>query len=174
MKITPLDIRKHEFAIRFRGCDLDEVRSFLQLVSEEYEAAMRDGGELKGRVQFLEEELTAYREREKILKNTLLSAQKMSEEIKDSAQKEAELILKEAEIKADRLISQAQVRATKIENSITELKIVKGQLRQKVQATLEMIENVIRVQAEEDEADDKLRFMKRSAEQGGADELDEP
>ena len=35
MKITPMDIQRQGFASRFRGYDVDEVRAFLNLVSEE-------------------------------------------------------------------------------------------------------------------------------------------
>ena len=40
MKLTPLDIQRHEFQQRsFRGLDSDEVRTFLIDVSEEMEPA---------------------------------------------------------------------------------------------------------------------------------------
>ena len=161
MKITPLDIDKHEFSLRFRGYEPEEVRAFLRLVAEDYESASREVMTLRARVAQIEEDLSAYKEREKILKNTLLSAQKMSEDIKARALTDADLLLKEAEVKADRIIGQAQGRATKIENSLAELKILKGQLRQKIRATVELVENVMRVQDEEDAADEKLRFLKR-------------
>jgi len=161
MKITPLDIEKHEFSLRFRGYEPEEVRAFLRLVAEDYEAVSKEVLSLRSRVSQLEEDLSAHKEREKILKNTLLTAQKMSEDMKARALTDADLLLKEAEVKADRIVAQAQGRATKIENSIAELKIIKGQLRQKVRATVELVENVMRVQDEEDAADEKLRFLKR-------------
>ena len=37
MKITPIDISGHRFAKRMRGYDQEEVRSFLNLVSAEFE-----------------------------------------------------------------------------------------------------------------------------------------
>jgi len=164
VRITPLDIQKHDFPVKFRGFDTDEVRSFLQLVAEAFEGVIKEAAGHKTRVTQLEDDLAGYREREKILKNTLLSAQKMSDDMKENARKEADLMIKEAEIKADRLVSQAQVRATKFENAISELKLMKAQLRQKLQATVEMVEHVTRLQEEEDAADDKLRFAKRRDE----------
>ena len=81
---------------------------------------------------------------------------------------------KEAELKAERIVSQAQVRATKLENSIAELKIMKGQLRQKIRGALELVENVLRVQDEEDAADDKLRVLRRSDSETADQEGNEP
>ena len=162
MKITPLDIQKHEFPVRrWGGYDPDEVRSFLQLVAEAYEEVARDVNQLQQELKHLKEELDGHREREKILKNTLLQAQGMVEEIKDRSEKQASLVVKEAEIKAERVISQAMVKATRIENSISELKILRNQLRSKLQGTLGMVESVLKVQSEEEVEDEKLRFMRK-------------
>ena len=162
MKITPLDIQKHEFpARRWGGCDPDEVRNFLQIVAEAYEEVVRDRQQLESELKRLKEELDGHREREKILKNTLLQAQAMSDEIRERAEKQASLMVKEAEIKAERLLAHAQVRASKAENSISELKILRNQLRHKLQATIGMVESVLKVQADEDAEDDKLRFLRK-------------
>src|SRR6185295_4042933 len=113
VKISPLDIQKHEFPTRrWGGYDPEEVRSFLQLVAESFEDVVRDALEGEQELKHLREELEGHREREKILKNTLLQAQSMVEEIKDRSEKQASLLVKEAEIKAERLLSQAMVRAT--------------------------------------------------------------
>jgi cell division initiation protein len=160
MKITPLDIQKHEFPVRrWSGYDPDEVRSFLQLVAEAYEEVARDVLRLQEELKHVKEELEGHRERERILKNTLLQAQGMVDEIKDRADKQAALVVKEAEIKAERLISQAMVKTTKVENSIAELKILRNHLAQKLRSTLAMVEGVLNAQAEEDAEDDKLRFL---------------
>ena len=42
MKITPIDIRQQQFGKSLRGLDPREVDSFLNLVSDELEAATRD------------------------------------------------------------------------------------------------------------------------------------
>ena len=164
MKITPLDIQKNEFPAARKGYDIDEVRAFLQLVSEEFEQALKENMELKDRVNALMEECQEYKSREKILKNTLLTAQKMSEDVKERANKEANLIIKEAELKADRVVSQAQVKATQIESSITELKIQRNQVRMRLQASIDQLQDLLRMQEDEDERDEKIQFM-RSTEQ---------
>jgi len=42
MRITPLDVRGHRFAIKLRGYDKEEVHSFLNFVSEEFEKLARE------------------------------------------------------------------------------------------------------------------------------------
>jgi cell division initiation protein len=166
MRITPLDIQKHEFPVRrFGGYDPEEVRSFLQLVAEAHEEVAREVMRLQEELKHMREELDGHREREKILKNTLLQAQGMVEEIKDRSEKQASLVVKEAEIKAERLVSQAMVKTTKVENSIAELKLLKNQLRHKLRSTLAMVESVLSAQAEEEAEDDKIRFLRKDEDQ---------
>jgi len=169
MKITPLDIQKHEFPTVRKGYDVDEVRDFLLIISEEFEGALTDLMDLRDQVSSLSEECQEFKNREKILKNTLLTAQKMSQEVKENASKEANLIVKEAELKADRIISQAQVRATKIEASITELKIQKNQMRMRVKAALEQLQELLKFQETEDVQNEKIRFMRKTEDLIGKD-----
>ena len=160
MKITPLDIQKHEFTVRrWGGFDADEVRSFLHLVAEAHEELAREAYRISEELKHATEELEGHREREKILKNTLLQAQAMSDEIKDRSGKQAELVIKEAEIKAERLVAQATVKATRVENSVSEVKILRNQLRHRLRSSIDMIESVLRAQVEEEERDGKLDYM---------------
>ena len=71
MKITPLDIEGHTFSRRMRGYDLDEVRSFLTLVSEEYEKLVVENHKLRDDVAKMQSILDEHRQREKILRETL-------------------------------------------------------------------------------------------------------
>ena len=47
MKITPIDITGHTFALKLRGFDQEEVRSFLNLVSSEFEKLISEHNALK-------------------------------------------------------------------------------------------------------------------------------
>ncbi len=62
MRITPLDIRNHSFPRRVSGYDREEVDAFLRTLAEDYEAALRQGQNLRERVNQLElrvQDLTA-------------------------------------------------------------------------------------------------------------------
>src|SRR3972149_4661418 len=66
--------------------------------------------------------LMEHEEREKILRETITTAQKMVEDLKNNAKKEAELIISEARIQADELIKKAHERVVKIQDEIYKLK----------------------------------------------------
>jgi cell division initiation protein len=89
MKLTPLDIQRHSFQTRFRGVDRDEVRTFLNLVAEEMEQLRAENEKLSEEARRLSALLTEHHEREQILKNTLVAAQRTSEELKENAKKQS-------------------------------------------------------------------------------------
>src|SRR5882724_8789213 len=108
--LTPLDIQKQTFARAFKGYNPDEVRGYLHLIAEEIEELVRNVDRLSRENAMLRDELEEHNARERILKDTLLSAQRVSEDVKANAHKEAELIVKDAELLSERLVSQAMTR----------------------------------------------------------------
>jgi cell division initiation protein len=66
-------------------------------------------------------------EKERELRETLLSAQRVIEEMKNNARKEAELIVTEAEIKGERIIADAERQLGELKSRIEEIR------RQKIQ-----------------------------------------
>jgi len=163
MKISPMDIQRQNFAVRFRGFDPDEVRTYLGLVAEEVAAIQRERDSLEHQAQTLTGLIEEHRERETILKNTLLTAQRLSEEIKETARKQAEAVVKEAEIQADRLVELAQERAHEVERGILELRSHRTGLRTDIRALLTRLTHLLDLQ-EEAELEDNLRFLKRREE----------
>ena len=105
--LTPLEIQKQQFSRVFKGYNADEVRAYLSLVAEEIENLVRDVDRLARENAMQREDLDDHSQRERILKDTLLSAQKVSEDVKANARKEAELIVKDAELLAERVVGQA-------------------------------------------------------------------
>ncbi len=166
MKISPMDIQRQTFGRRLRGFDRDEVRTFLAVVAEEVAALQRDKDEMERQLRQLEQIVNEYRERETILKNTLLTAQKASEDIRLSAQREAETVVKQAEIQGDRLLEMAQGRAHEVERGILELRAHRTGLRTDVRALIIRLTSILDLQ-EEAELEDNLRFLKRREEAAG-------
>src|SRR5208283_3302811 len=87
MRLTPLDIQQKQFPMRFRGFDVDEVYSFLELVREELEELLRENGSLKEQLARADEQLQEFRHMESTLRETLMTAQqkvvKIHEDIVD-------------------------------------------------------------------------------------------
>jgi cell division initiation protein len=169
MKLTPLDIQRHEFQQRtFRGLDRAEVRMFLNAVSEEMEHLRSDNEKMSEEVRRLTALLSEHHQREEILKNTLVAAQRTSEELKENAKKQSQMLLKEAELAADRLVEAAQSRAHEIEKDILELKMQKRQVLNSILAAIANLRNLIQLMSETEAEREKLSFLKRRADGGGS------
>jgi cell division initiation protein len=163
MKISPMDIQRQTFARRIRGLDPEEVRTYLALVAEEVAALQHERDDLARQLQHIKVLLEEHRERETILKNTLLTAQKLSEDIRDNARKQSESVVREAELQADRLIELAQSRAHEVERSILDLRSHRTAIRTDVRALITRLSHLLDLQ-EEAELEDNLRFLRRREE----------
>lgn len=138
MRITPLDIYQREFSRKnIGGLDENEVYSFLKKVGREYETLYAENKSLKDQAQRLTGQMEDYLELEKTLKQTLISAQKASGELKDNAEKEAELIIKEAELQSERILDEARSEAELIGKEIRELKKNRRMLKVELRTVLE-------------------------------------
>jgi cell division initiation protein len=122
MRITPLDIRKQPFRRVFRGFDPDAVNSFLEMVANEFETLLRQSSDFATRIKQLEEKCEGYAKIEQTLNETLLTAQKITDESRVNAQKEAELIIKDATVRAGMQENEVRQRVMQLENDLASLK----------------------------------------------------
>ena len=163
--LTPLEIQKQTFSkVLTKGYHADEVRAYLHLVAEEIERLLKDVDRLARENAMLREDLSEHNERERILKDTLLSAQKVSEDVKSNARKEAELIVKDAELLSERLVSQAQARVADLERSIQDLKMERRSARSKLKMTLDTIQQLLELDAEQEAAELPITAMFRASQ----------
>ncbi|MDQ7797726.1 MAG: DivIVA domain-containing protein [Candidatus Edwardsbacteria bacterium] len=145
MKLTPLDIRKQTFKKKpMGGLDPAEVQAFLEMVAGEFEELIRENTSLAERMQGLDGKIDDYRRMEKTLQDTLMSAQKTSDELRDNAERRGELFIKEAQFKADQIIGEARARLMDLQRQIADLKNVRSsylaKLRSLVDSHLEMLQ----------------------------------
>jgi cell division initiation protein len=166
-KVTPLEIQNHSFSKKWRGIDPVEVEAFLALVGEEIEDLTRARADLESRVRALETENTEHRERERTLRDTLLSAQRASDDIRGAARKEAELIVQQAEDSSERLTHHALQRSAEIERAIEDLKIQRTAFRLQLEKLVEVVQHVVERDRIEDEKDRPLSYLTRKGETSG-------
>jgi cell division initiation protein len=162
--LTPLEIQKQTFSRAIKGYTVDEVRAYLHLVAEEIERLVKDVDRLARENAMLREELDDHNQRERILKDTLLSAQKVSEDVRANARKEAELIVKDAELLSDRLIAQAQSRVGDLERAIQELKMERRAARNKLQTMLDTTQQLLMLDAEQEANEEPITSLFRKSE----------
>jgi cell division initiation protein len=122
MRITPLDVRKQEFKKVMRGLDSEEVYAFLNTVADEYEAVLSDNRNLRERLVSLEERLNEFKAIETNLRNTLLTAEKLTHEAKENARREASLMIREAEMEAEKAAETIRAHTSQLRREILELK----------------------------------------------------
>jgi cell division initiation protein len=154
MRIAPLDLRQQKFKTAYRGFDKTEVVAFLTEAADDYEHALREIDRLRQDLGRMEALLADHREREVTLRNTLTTAQKLSDELKEAAHNEAKMIVREAQGRGDLLLQQAQARSQQIERDIAELRLrrrgVEGSLESSIQALYHALEFI----REQDAAND--------------------
>ncbi len=158
MRITPLDIQKHRFRTKLRGCDPDEVRAFLASFAEQYESVVRENGQLREQTALLREQVRENDERERVLKDTLLAAQAAADQMRAVARREAEILVKEAEFKAEKMMEVARERIGRYEGRLVELKTLKRELVEQVRSMLSRQGSVL-ADWEEAEDSDNLKFL---------------
>ena len=160
-RLSSLEIQKHRFGRRWKGLDPVEVGAFLDMCAEEMEALTRENQRLEGVIRKLEEENAEHRERERILKDTLVSAQRASDDIRDAARSQAELIVREAEDSSERLTHNALQRAAEIEKAIHELKLQRANFRLEVQKMLDLFHKALEIDEKQDREDRPVSYLTR-------------
>ena len=144
MRITPMDIRQQQFTVKmFRGFDTQEVDTFLEDLAADYEALLKENSLLKEQLQALEERTRGLEEREKVLQETLMTTQRLVEEMKDQARREASVIIREAEVKADRIIEASRTAEGGLQSEIIALKRTRRQLAEGLRSTVEMYKRLL-------------------------------
>jgi len=138
VKITPLDIQQQQFKGKlFGGLNPEDVDSFLQSVAHEMENLNRENTGLREQVQKSAADAEILVQREKDLRDTLLAAQKVTEDMKNNARKEAELAIAEAEVQAEKLLADAENRLIQLKNEIQDLRVQKAQFEASFRSLLD-------------------------------------
>jgi cell division initiation protein len=144
MRIAPMDLRQQRFRTAIRGFDRTEVVAFLTEAADDYEHALREIDRLRQDFLRMEALLGEHRDRETNLRNTLLTAQRLADEVRTAADNEGKMIVREAEGRADLLVQRAALRLEEIERDITELRLrrrdVEGSLESSIQALYRALE----------------------------------
>ena len=164
MPITPLDIQQQRFRTKLGGgLDKAEVDAFLNAVSAEVERLIRESSELKEEQRSLKRMLDDHRSREEALKETMITAQRVTDEIKKGAEKEADIIIGRAELEAERIQEQAVQRRSELLADIAELKRQRTQFLMQLKGILNTHAKLLEV-AEEDggaKLEENLALMRK-------------
>ena len=121
MPLTPNDLLQKRFGTAFRGLVADEVYAYLRTIADELEQTLREASSASAKVQQLEDQLDEYRHMETTLRNTLVSSQKVGQEIRAEAEHRRELVLREADLEVERRLQKGEVRRQTLEQETLHL-----------------------------------------------------
>jgi cell division initiation protein len=171
MNVSPLDLRQQRFRKAFRGFDQVEVTSFLAAVADDYEQALRETDRLRQDLMRMEAVLNEHREHEKNLQATMMTAQKLSDDLRATADAEAKRIisaaeadgkrlLRETEGRSDLLLEKTQARLEDIQREIDGLKLKRKDVETSIEANISTLRNTLEFVREQEarERDDKILF----------------
>jgi cell division initiation protein len=119
MKIAPIDIAHKSFSRKFAGLNAEEVEGFLKDVAEEMEGLIRERNQLKEVMREKDLQMLEFKERDKALKETLMTAHKMTDTLRKDAERESLLIINDANQRAEAIVRDARDSLKKTYQEIT-------------------------------------------------------
>lgn len=171
MKLTPLDIRKQEFGRQMRGYDADEVKSFLQLIGDQFEALLAERDALARKLEQSESKLKEYQQMESTLQDAMMNAQKAGRNAEEESSRRSEMLVQNAEVEAGRILQEARRKRQRLLDDIHRLE---GQrrsfllkMKQILQGQVELLDILETEALEESEA------VKQAMKPNGDDETPE-
>ncbi|MBW2723818.1 MAG: DivIVA domain-containing protein [Deltaproteobacteria bacterium] len=162
MRITPLEIQNHQFSRRISGVDSDEVSTFLTMVADDCQGLVRENEQLKDSVRQLEKRNDELASGEKILRDTLVSAQAMAEKLRETAVAESDVLLSTAEIRAEKILDASHRRAATLSEEIRELRGMRTRVASSLRSTIATHLSLIdRLEQDDDEPIPQLTGIMR-------------
>ena len=153
---TPLDVRQAKFSTSMRGYERAEVNAFLLEAADGYEQAMRENERLRQDVARLAASLTQYRELEGALKGALMSAQKVSDDMKETASLDAARIVREAEGRAELITQKAQAALEDIQREIDGMRLKRRESEVALESIIAALHNTLEYVREQGQRETRI------------------
>lgn len=156
VSVTPIDMRQARFGSAMRGFDKTEVTAFLEEAASDYEHALRENDRLRQQIVALEAQLSQYRELEGGLKSTLVSAQKVADDMRQNAQQEAARVVAEAQTRAELLLQKAQVRVDEAGREIDALRLKRREVQTNIEACVSSLRSTLDFVREQEQREQRV------------------
>ncbi|GAB6125512.1 DivIVA domain-containing protein [Humidesulfovibrio idahonensis] len=156
MTISKIDLLNRKFTKRVWGYAPEEVDQLMAEVAEMLGVVAEERKNLIKKVKRMESSVEEFRQRDETLRDTLMSTQKMVDDIKGGAQREAQLILDEARSKAENMVQQGHNRLAQLYEDIENLKRQRSQFEIQLRG---LLETHLRVLESEDPSASRLESL---------------
>jgi cell division initiation protein len=100
MALTPVEIRHIKLSRSLFGYSRGVIDKLLEDIVDSFEQVWRERADLADKIERVEEDLVRYRELETLLRTTLVSAERASQELKEQTRRETQVLLEEAHAEA--------------------------------------------------------------------------
>jgi cell division initiation protein len=134
--LTPPEIQ-HQALKSGRGYDRDDVDRLLEHVTASYEQVWLERDELRSRITQLEDKLGSFREKERLLSDTLVTAQRAADEVRSEARREAQQLKEDALSQVGTAKAQAERELDELRGEIERFRTLERELRSNLRAFLE-------------------------------------
>jgi cell division initiation protein len=151
LAVMPLDVRQAKFDTTMRGYDREAVTTFLEQAAECFEQALRENDRLRQEVVRLEGSLSQYHQLEGSLKNTLMSAQKLADDMKENATQESARIVREAEGRSELIVQKALARLEDVQREIDGLRMKRRETETHIEAMISALNHTLTFVREQDQ-----------------------
>jgi cell division initiation protein len=137
MRVTPLDIIQKQFVANRRGYDPEEVRGFLEEIRETLEDLLRENQRLREQIARRDAEIAELRESEHEVKETLLIARRVREDMERTARREADVLLGEARLESERIMMASVEERREIQGEIIRIRSQRAGLLGEMRAIID-------------------------------------
>ena len=159
MKVSPLDLRQIRFRTSFRGFDRAEVLALITEVADDYENALRDVDRLRQDLAKMEAQLEQHRDHERDLRDMLMTAQRVSDDIRSNADVQAQQILRDAEGRSDLLLQKTQARLEDVQREIDGMKMKRREVEYSLESTIGALRNTLEFVREQEQRDREEKIL---------------
>ena len=136
MRITPIDSIKKEVRTVRNGCEPTEVQSFLENVRGTLEELLDENQRLRELIALRDSEIAQLRGEETSIKDTLILARRLTEDLERRARREADLIIGEARLEAQKILMSTADERRNLQKDIVELQAQKARMYAEIEAVL--------------------------------------
>jgi cell division initiation protein len=129
MTITPVEARHAKLSRALLGYSRKATDNLLEAIAQSYEETWWQRTELRDQVDRLQAELERFRDMERLLRDTMMSAERAAEDLRAHARREYEALVQEARLKAREVVMEAEAERERIRSEIRRLESARTELR---------------------------------------------
>lgn len=141
--VTPLDIKKKQFSTSFRGFDVNEVETFLEMITDEFEDLIVKNEGLKEALAAKDKEIREIKGQEASLRKTLDGLQQVLVDERARAEDQGKQVIREAEVKASEILMKSRQERSSLQNEIEHLKRMRREFLAKVGSLVDSYKKII-------------------------------